>query len=397
MRLVSLNLNKRLGRPSVHRQVQEWLAKNHVELFVAQEPWHSRQVNSVHLNGYRYIGGNHLVGAWMRYDIRPPICLQQDYYWQVLHVGYLAVDHVYLDPYATKTRSKQLRRLESSIRDAPCQPRVVIGDFNIAPRTVDGIFDGRMSRFNTLTDRAPFHMLCSGNGLIDLTAADPPEYSVERVRRERTVQFRCDLALASDYLAPTIRASYDHTTRNGSCPFTDHSALVVDLPLASEPNQTPVFIPRDMDPRNLGDRPSEPQQPANGSHKTAMARRGPSPVARAVVDRLVRRLPIESVLDYGCGRGVDVLYYRQLGLRADGYDPHPSFGWVTEPPGNYDLITVIFVLNVVADPATRLDILGHVAALVSAEGFVLLVTRSRRAIERQAAKSRWRKHNDGYW
>ena len=38
MRIVSANLNHRLGSASVHSQIEEWLALHFPDLFVSQEP-----------------------------------------------------------------------------------------------------------------------------------------------------------------------------------------------------------------------------------------------------------------------------------------------------------------------------------------------------------------------
>ena len=56
------------------------------------------------------------------------------------------------------------------------------------------------------------------------------------------------------------------------------------------------------------------------SAKTARARKKPSKPLRFLLESGL--IPIKvKVLDYGCGRGTDVLYLRKLGRRAEGWDP----------------------------------------------------------------------------
>jgi SAM-dependent methyltransferase len=128
-----------------------------------------------------------------------------------------------------------------------------------------------------------------------------------------------------------------------------------------------------------------------------MTRRGPSPFARTVIEILAPELGITSVLDHGCGRGSDVDYYRTAGLTADGWDPHPGFRATTEPDRQYDLVTNIFVLNVLPDPWQRIQALQHAARFVRPAGRLLVVTRSPGDIDPRAASAGWPAHHDGFW
>lgn len=106
-----------------------------------------------------------------------------------------------------------------------------------------------------------------------------------------------------------------------------------------------------------------------------------------------------SILDYGCGRGTDVTHYRQRGLHADGYDPYPPFGWADKPTAadRYDLVTLVFVLNVLPDPWERVRVFKQAATYLRPGGHMLVVTRSPREIQTRAADAGWVRHNDGYW
>jgi SAM-dependent methyltransferase len=129
-----------------------------------------------------------------------------------------------------------------------------------------------------------------------------------------------------------------------------------------------------------------------------MTRRSPSPFARNVLEVVAPKLSVGSILDYGCGRGTDVIHYRQGGLHADGYDPYPPFGWAHKPTATagYDLVTLAFVLNVLPDPWERVRVLKQAATYLRQGGHMLVVTRSPREIQTHAAHAGWVPHNDGY-
>lgn len=77
----------------------------------------------------------------------------------------------------------------------------------------------------------------------------------------------------------------------------------------------------------MADRPIVRAGPtAAASFKTAIARRGPSAPAKKLMPCIERVLAesslnpsVRGVLDYGCGRGADVNYFRSLGIDTGGY------------------------------------------------------------------------------
>jgi hypothetical protein len=391
MRVASLNLNKRLGNASARSRLLRWLAMHEVSLVLTQEPY-PVDAKPPSLDGLRPVGGSHQVFAWIAECLEPPSCASVRGWWQRLELGYLAVHNVYLDPYSRRRRADQIEELHDVLLAEPGRPVLIVGDFNLAPRLEDGRFDGKASRFNSEVDRAPFRQLLAVAALQDLTRGPSDvQYTVVKRHRGRYSEFRCDLALASDYMAPTIVAKYDHRTRMGELVFTDHSAVVLDLPVTPQSSGVQKQPLRSV-MRSSGTVPGSTCQP----HKTAMARRRPSPFARSI-ERSHRQDGVRSVLDYGCGRGADVDFYRRIGLVAHGYDPHPSFGWHVQPQGTYDLITIVFVLNVLPDPWQRLEVLHNASGYLADKGRMLVVCRSPSAIERIAATGRWPRHNDGFW
>jgi DNA phosphorothioation-associated putative methyltransferase len=63
----------------------------------------------------------------------------------------------------------------------------------------------------------------------------------------------------------------------------------------------------------------------------------------------------DSYLDYGCGRGDDIKFLRELGVNATGWDPHfaPDGKFLVES----DVVNLGFVLNVIEDPNERIEVL----------------------------------------
>jgi hypothetical protein len=176
-----------------------------------------------------------------------------------------------------------------------------------------------------------------------------------------------------------------HETRAVSDAFTGHSGVIVRVcPMADRP------IVR-ADPT------------AAASFKTAIARPRRSAPAKTVtpcIERVLAERPpnlsVRELLDYGCGRGADVNYFRSLGIDADGYDPHAQFGFAESPAGLFMVVTLIFVLNVLPTVEDRLEVMRRAASHLAPEGVLTVATRSRAAIRREAARNGWRGWGDGF-
>lgn len=395
MRLASINLNKRLGNPAIRTRLAGWLHDHQVDVLVAQEPWKPSSREPLTLAGFQLIGGDGRLYAWIAERWGNPSSSRPRDFAQRIELGWLVVLNIYLDAYTAATRSAQLIELCEVMATEDGRPVIAVGDFNLAPEPADGLTDGRPSSFNNATDRVPFQCLMATVGLTDATAGLPPQFTISRQVAGKQIQFRCDLALIPNYLAPAVNVIYDHATRDRQAGFTDHSALLIDLPVslpATTDDSGALFSLNEM----LGHQ--EPQPAANCQpHKTAMARNSPSPVARNVTEVLVAQLGVRTLLDHGCGRGSDVRFYRSRGLDADGYDPHPGFQWTKEPERLYDLVTHVFVLNVLSDPWQRIQALRHASQFLRPGGHLLAVTRSPAEIQARASASGWPAHHDGYW
>jgi hypothetical protein len=229
--------------------------------------------------------------------------------------------------------------------------------------------------------------------LIDATCPGDrvkPQFTFERITKGQPSKFRCDLALVSERLGASVVASYDHSVRTGDRAFTDHSAVIVDVRDVSI-RVVPVEL------LAAGQQASGSVPAAKASHKTAIKRSEPSQIASNLVAQgVLKELAAKSILDFGCGYGMDVTFYRQRGFAADGYDLEPKFGWAEVPKRSYDLVTAVYVVNVLPTLEDRLAAVRSAAAKVRPGGRLLLVARSESAIAKEAERGKWGRFNDGW-
>lgn len=393
LRVAIVNLNKRMNSRAPRDRLVRWLGQERVGVLVGIEPWLAPSGDNAFIGELCSTGGTSKVHVWAHRAFVPPQTRIVEDFWVRIQLGYLAMHGVYLDAYKQAARASQLMRLAEGLTLEACRPILVAGDFNIAPEPLDGLLDGMPSAFNSKTDRQPLTRLRSSLELCDLTAREPArEWTIERTIRGRLSQFRCDLAFVSDYIEPDVEVRYDHTVRVGDTAFTDHSAIVLGLPITLEKTraQTELFGPVELAEQDA-------QTPEVASEKTAMRRRDPSSIASRVVRAIIEQRRYRSVLDYGCGYGEDIEFYRSLGVLADGFDPHPGFGRSSEPNGRYDVVTLVFVLNVLPDPWERLNVVRRAAEHVARGGVLVIAARTPDEIHKQAENGDWQEFNDGYW
>lgn len=94
--------------------------------------------------------------------------------------------------------------------------------------------------------------------------------------------------------------------------------------------------------------------------RTAIARSDLSRGARTPhEDQLLQG---RAVLDYGCGRGDDVVGLRLAGVSAYGWDPHY---FPTPAPSEHDVVLLTYVLNAIEDPTQRKDALRRAWSLTA--------------------------------
>lgn len=136
------------------------------------------------------------------------------------------------------------------------------------------------------------------------------------------------------------------------------------------------------------------------AHPDATAKRRPdaSAPARKLLPVIRQARSLDRILDYGCGYGKDVAFYRTQGYKAIGYDKFEHFAGATTPPtGRFDLITLVYVLNVLPSRDERLDVLAKAARFLTPSGALLAVARSATEVDRTARQRGWPAYADGYW
>ncbi|MGK7875305.1 MAG: DNA phosphorothioation-associated putative methyltransferase [Xenococcaceae cyanobacterium] len=85
--------------------------------------------------------------------------------------------------------------------------------------------------------------------------------------------------------------------------------------------------------------------------KTAMSRTELSKPARLMLE-LGHLTEEESHFDYGCGKGGDIERLKARGYQSTGWDPH---FFPNNPIQEADIVTCLFVLNVIEDIPERLE------------------------------------------
>lgn len=88
-------------------------------------------------------------------------------------------------------------------------------------------------------------------------------------------------------------------------------------------------------------------------HKTALARYGLSKPVKGLLEYGVLKAGL-SFFDYGCGQGADVRGLQALGYLAEGWDPVHRREAQKAPA---DVVNLGYVLNVIEDPAERVEVL----------------------------------------
>ncbi|MFY4719392.1 methyltransferase domain-containing protein [Streptomyces sp. LaBMicrA B280] len=393
--MASVNLNKRLGSLDARSGLASWLREHGVKAVLAQEPFKPADRLPPVLPGFAFAGGDGHLALWTSEDLTPPPVTSPDTWVQRSELDWLVVLQVHLDSYTGASRTAQLAELASMAAAEGGRPLLVCGDFNLAPRPEDGLFGEEISDFTTKVERRALQQLMQGAGLVDTTAGTAPAFTFERVHLGRPSRFRCDLALLSDHLTATTTVTPDSGVRTGPQAFTDHSALLIDVPVTLQ-SAEPVDVLFPMSELS-GKSPTVTVKREYQPHKTAMNRRGPSPASRVVTAHLTGPLDVKSVLDHGCGHGADVTHYRSSGLDAEGFDPHDGFGWPRPRRAGFDLVTSMFVLNVLPDPWRRIQALEDAASFVRPGGHVVVVARSPEEITKAAADGGWTPHHDGFW
>jgi DNA phosphorothioation-associated putative methyltransferase len=131
------------------------------------------------------------------------------------------------------------------------------------------------------------------------------------------------------------------------------------------------------------------------THRTAIKRTRASKPLRDLLDFEPQTFGT-SVLDYGCGYGEDVAFLRDQRMVSMGYDPHKPFGYSRMTTHNFDIVLLIYVLNVLPRREEREDTIKKAWERVAPGGFLFVATRSPAEIWKLQAKNCWKSCEDGF-
>lgn len=222
MRIASINTNKGLSGDGLFG-LEAWLDKGRPDILLIQEPIAASASLPTALAGLALVSGNHFVAAYAVDTLGVDAVLVEDR-WLRAAVDRWILDNVYF-PHESKT---ERQHFFERLTEKPAEGRLIVGDFNMAPRPEDGRYGDSESAWTGARERKAFGALLK-SGLVDLGEADPHHFTFQRRNKGEWTRFRCDLALVT---APPHGVTYqsDPMVRNPTVGFTDHSALIVDLP-----------------------------------------------------------------------------------------------------------------------------------------------------------------------
>lgn len=138
--------------------------------------------------------------------------------------------------------------------------------------------------------------------------------------------------------------------------------------------------------------------------RTAMNRKGASrPLLDALrnhrVDDKCGLAPQRRWLDYGCGKGADViaLQARFPAWEVVGYDPYQA-GWDITPGGVFDVVSMTYVLNVIYGENHREMALADALRFLRPGGSIIVSTRTPEELATQGSRSDgWLWDDYGWW
>ena len=142
----------------------------------------------------------------------------------------------------------------------------------------------------------------------------------------------------------------------------------------------------------------------NNSHNTAITRKEWSVPGRWLYENFFKKdnITLGSMLDFGAGKSIDSECWKKEAevLDAQAYDKHEQSGFPgrgNRPDGQkFELVTVIFVLNVVETDQDRIKILNDAMQYVKPDGYIFIATRSKKDIANAVKKGKnWTKLPSG--
>lgn len=230
MNILWLNLRKRSGNRMAIAALERLMAAADCDLLLLQETSQKIKSISPSLSGMKPVYVSSDLSAFAKISLAQTNVIHSGPFYLGLKVADRYVFNVHLSPYRSSTRQQELRSLEDIVQGEIGSEIIIGGDFNLAPRPEDGLFNDATSAWTAPSEREAFRRLISACGLVDLLAeSSEQEYSIERSISGGRVRFRCDLILCSKRLQSVAKANYLHQTRIGAWAVSDHSGMLLAL------------------------------------------------------------------------------------------------------------------------------------------------------------------------
>jgi len=232
MKIISVNLNNRLGNPKARYQITRWLSEHQPSLFLVQEPCPGISDYFIEIDGYVWLGGNTNIAAYRKANFNPSLkILQRNDRWITLNLDTIDIHNLYFPADKANKRKKLFEDVLTILSSDISKKHLLFGDFNMAPREIDGLHGGNVSDWTKKYERQLFNSLLEKLNVVDLFVEknSKNEYTFERMNAGKLTQFRCDLALVDNQLAINSIIKLDHQVRKGDLRFTDHSAIILEF------------------------------------------------------------------------------------------------------------------------------------------------------------------------
>ena len=232
MKLVWLNANKRACKQRFREYFQQFVDRHNPGGVFFVEFRQSETEPETELDAHTFICGSRNLALFLGSGTSSNLMAEVTDCLRLYDFGDYVCGAVYLDP--TKGGKRRIEQLMSVSRAVASRnkPIVLAGDFNTVLRPEDGVFDGSVSKWTGPKESRSISAFLNDLDLVDpfVERSMPQQFTFEGANRGRPFKFRSDLLLCSRHIANAVRYEYDHRTRLGPGSFTDHSAIVAELP-----------------------------------------------------------------------------------------------------------------------------------------------------------------------
>jgi len=229
MKIISMNLNKRLHTLTKRSDFIAWINDQSPDIICLQEVCKRSVFTPKGFSQYEWIEGNNNTSIYVHDSFTYKSTKATKDFSFLYLTDATCIVSVYFSAYKSAQRVKQLEELSYQLSELAATEEIdnviVVGDFNLAPRPIDGLVNSGFSKFTSHQERATFASFLRHHKLMDLGI--DAGFTIERAYQRRYhTQFRVDLALVR--AKKRVSATWDHRVREKNL-FTDHSAIILEV------------------------------------------------------------------------------------------------------------------------------------------------------------------------